>query len=70
MVVAVVVAVRLDGWMACRLDGSTVAGSMARQLYRLVILLVDQCLPIIDIDNWLGVFSFTVKLVSKIMRAF
>jgi hypothetical protein len=24
----------------------------------------------LDIDRWLGVFSFTVKLVSKIMRAF
>jgi hypothetical protein len=24
----------------------------------------------LDIDRWLGVFSFTVKLVSEIMRAF
>ena len=24
----------------------------------------------LDIDKWLGLFSFTVKLVSKIMRAF
>jgi hypothetical protein len=24
----------------------------------------------LDINRWLGVFSFTVKLVSKIMRAF
>jgi hypothetical protein len=24
----------------------------------------------LDIDKWLGSFSFTVKLVSKIMRAF
>ncbi len=24
----------------------------------------------LDIDKWLGVFSFTVKLVSEIMRAF
>ncbi len=24
----------------------------------------------LDTDKWLGVFSFTVKLVSKIMRAF
>ena len=24
----------------------------------------------LDIDKWLGVFSFTVKLVSKIMVAF
>ncbi len=25
---------------------------------------------VLDIDKWLGSFSFTVKLVSKIMRAF
>jgi hypothetical protein len=25
---------------------------------------------LLDIHRWLGVFSFTVKLVSKIMRAF
>jgi hypothetical protein len=25
---------------------------------------------VLDIDKWLGVFSFTVKLVSKIMSAF
>ncbi len=25
---------------------------------------------VLDIDKWLGVFSFTVKLVSKIMVAF
>jgi hypothetical protein len=25
---------------------------------------------LLDIDKWLGVFSFTVKLVSKIMSAF
>ncbi len=25
---------------------------------------------LLDIDKWLGSFSFTVKLVSKIMRAF
>jgi hypothetical protein len=25
---------------------------------------------VLDIDKWLGLFSFTVKLVSKIMRAF
>jgi hypothetical protein len=24
----------------------------------------------LDIDKWLGLFSFTVKLVSEIMRAF
>jgi hypothetical protein len=24
----------------------------------------------LDIDRWLGIFSFTVKLVSEIMRAF
>jgi hypothetical protein len=27
-------------------------------------------LSLLDIDKWLGVFRFTVKLVSKIMRAF
>ncbi len=26
--------------------------------------------PMLDIDKWLGLFSFTVKLVSEIMRAF
>jgi hypothetical protein len=25
---------------------------------------------LLDIDKWLGLFSFTVKLVSKIMSAF
>jgi hypothetical protein len=25
---------------------------------------------VLDINRWLGVFSFTVKLVSEIMRAF
>jgi hypothetical protein len=31
---------------------------------------ISFAMKLLDIDKWLGVFSFTVKLVSKIMRAF
>ena len=35
----------------------------------LVFSSVDYCLPMLDIDRWLMLFSFTVKLVGEIMRA-
>ncbi len=30
----------------------------------------ELAISMLDIDKWLGVFSFTVKLVSKIMSAY